>query len=145
MTDEIPRSLSPVLESNVPHRSQPVHKSPRGEEPTAVVAAAPTEKPDKSAYPDAGQSSQVEKAAAEDLIGDMQKLMQIVNRQLSFKVDEDTGRTVISVIDRETDELVRQIPAEAIVELQKRLAEIQDSGSSANISEIDGVLFSSRV
>jgi len=145
MTDEIPRSLSPVPEPSAANRSQPVHRSPRGEAPKAVQTAAPSEKTNKSAHPEGGQSSQVEKENAEHLASDMQQLARVINRQLSFKVDQDTGRTVISVIDRETDELVRQIPSEAIVELQKRMAEIQDSGSPADKSAIDGVLFSSRV
>jgi flagellar protein FlaG len=71
--------------------------------------------------------------------------VQSVHRQLSFKVDDGTGGTVIQVIDAETDQVLRQIPSEAIVALQRRLAEFQESSASADKLAVDGVLFSTRV
>lgn len=39
-----------------------------------------------------------------------------VGRDLNFEVDRESGYTVIKVIDRATEEVVRQIPAEEVVE-----------------------------
>ncbi len=39
-----------------------------------------------------------------------------VSRDLNFEVDRESGYTVIKVIDRATEEVVRQIPAEEVVE-----------------------------
>ena len=46
-----------------------------------------------------------------------------MQRQLQFSVDEESGKTVIKVIDTETEEIIRQIPPEIILEIQKRLGE----------------------
>ncbi|MFK8029907.1 MAG: flagellar protein FlaG [Gammaproteobacteria bacterium] len=39
-----------------------------------------------------------------------------MGRELKFEVDEDSGQTVVKVIDPETDEVVRQIPGEEVIE-----------------------------
>jgi flagellar protein FlaG len=46
-------------------------------------------------------------------------------QRLSFSVDEETGTTVINIIDNETDEVIRQIPPDEILHLKKRMGEIQ--------------------
>ncbi|MBD3258274.1 hypothetical protein GF377_07560 [candidate division GN15 bacterium] len=42
-------------------------------------------------------------------------------RDLSFSVDDDTGRTVVKVINSYTEEVVRQIPAEEILQIARRI------------------------
>jgi len=49
--------------------------------------------------------------------------VQQLNRSIRFSVDEGSGRTVIRVIDRETDELIRQIPPEDFLEIAESLKE----------------------
>ena len=44
-------------------------------------------------------------------------------RDLRFNVDDATGRTIIKVIDPETDEVIRQIPQEEVMELARFLKE----------------------
>ena len=45
--------------------------------------------------------------------------------RISFTKDDSTGEILIRVIDNETDEVLKQIPPEAIVELRKRLGDLQ--------------------
>jgi flagellar protein FlaG len=47
---------------------------------------------------------------------------QKTQRDLNFKVDEDSGKTVIKVYDRLSEQLVRQIPNEEALEMAKRLS-----------------------
>ena len=44
---------------------------------------------------------------------------------ISFSKDNSTGDIVIKIIDNKTDEVIKQIPPEAVVELRKRLSDIQ--------------------
>lgn len=44
-----------------------------------------------------------------------------VARNLRFSVDEDTGRTVVKVVDPSTDEVIRQIPSEEVLAIAKDL------------------------
>jgi flagellar protein FlaG len=55
-----------------------------------------------------------------ELVGELSDLVQAVRRELRFSVDEESGRTVIRVVDSETGELVRQIPPEEVVNLVGR-------------------------
>ena len=46
------------------------------------------------------------------------------NRTLQFSKDEDTGKTIIRVIDTETEEVIRQIPPEEFLKMVKRLNDV---------------------
>ena len=48
------------------------------------------------------------------------KGIDISRTHLSFVIDKDTGEKVINVIDNETGKVIRQIPADEILELKKR-------------------------
>ncbi len=57
-------------------------------------------------------------------------LLQAVNRNLQFKVDEDTSELVVKIVDSDSGELVRQIPSEEMLEFIKHLKEMEgDHGS----------------
>ncbi len=70
------------------------------------------------------------RAAKRNSPDDIQKLLEQISSQiqpesraLTFKVSEETNRVVVSVIDANTDELIRQIPAESIVRVAEALRE----------------------
>ncbi len=48
-----------------------------------------------------------------------------VAQNLQFSIDDDTGQTLIKVIDTTTDEVLRQIPSEEIVAIAKALDKLQ--------------------
>jgi len=80
----------------------------------------------------------VEQVQTDDLVANNVSFRQNIQRTLRFRVDDITGGTIISVIDRQTDETIRQIPSEEILVLSRRFTEInQQIGSTV------GVLFSS--
>jgi flagellar protein FlaG len=56
---------------------------------------------------------------------DISDYIQTVNRSLQISVDQDLGSTIITVLDKTTDEVVRQIPAEEAVALARFLAQQQ--------------------
>lgn len=73
-------------------------------------------------------------------IEEIQQFNQNIDRSLHFEVDEELGVTIVRVIDKETDELIRQFPPEELINLSRRLKELneQHSGSS-------GVLLQEKV
>jgi flagellar protein FlaG len=111
--------------------------------PQASNQAAPATDAAVGKPPNVGAKG-VPKAQVEDLAQGLQQLVQSVQRQLNFSVDKHTGSTVIKVIDSATEEVVRQIPSEEILTLQRRLAEIQEAGHSADASALEGMLFNSK-
>ncbi len=47
--------------------------------------------------------------------------MQNSQRSLRFRVDDPSGRTVITVVNATTDEVIRQIPSEEVLAIADRL------------------------
>lgn len=66
--------------------------------------------------------------AMQDAMRQLQDYAQNMKRNLDFRIDEESGRTVITVIDSETDEVVRQIPSEEILVIARHLAREQEGG-----------------
>jgi flagellar protein FlaG len=61
---------------------------------------------------------------AEDIEATVRRLNELMaerERSLSFHVDEASGRTVITVLDATTHEVVRQIPSEEVLALRRAL------------------------
>lgn len=52
-------------------------------------------------------------------------LLQVVNRNLQFTVDETTKELVVKVVDSESGELVRQIPSEEMLAFLQRMQELE--------------------
>jgi flagellar protein FlaG len=61
-----------------------------------------------------------------EAVQNLNDFVQKTRRELNFSVDEQTGRTVVKVIDHETKDIIRQIPAEEILEVARRVAEEND-------------------
>lgn len=80
--------------------------------------------PQPTTAAEATQAQQPAATSAEDVKRAAQKLetfMQSMNRYLEFRVDEDSGRTVVTVKDRNTGEILRQIPSEEVMRLAHNL------------------------
>jgi flagellar protein FlaG len=48
-----------------------------------------------------------------------------IKSELDFRVDEDTGKTVVRVVEKQTGTLIRQIPSEEMLEIAKALDRLQ--------------------
>ncbi len=57
--------------------------------------------------------------------------VQSSQRSLRFRVDDPSGRTVITVLDANTDEVIREIPSEEALRLAERLDRLDGSLVSA--------------
>jgi len=53
----------------------------------------------------------------QDFVGDL-------NRNIEFSVDEDSGRDVIKVIDKNTGDLLKQYPSEEVLTLVSKFSEM---------------------
>ena len=57
-----------------------------------------------------------------EAVGNLNDFVQRLTRTLQFSVDEESGRTVIKVVDSQTNQLIRQIPPEEVLVLARNLA-----------------------
>jgi flagellar protein FlaG len=53
--------------------------------------------------------------------GQIERFVRSSGRSLQFRVDEDSGRVVVSVRDADTGDLIRQIPSEAALRIARAL------------------------
>lgn len=61
------------------------------------------------------------KESVSDAVASLNEYAQTVQRDLQFKLDDSSGKTVITVLDRETDTVVRQIPDDVALRLAQDL------------------------
>ncbi|WP_281951140.1 flagellar protein FlaG [Nitrosophilus kaiyonis] len=57
-------------------------------------------------------------------IEDLNKKMSMLNSQLKIEIDEDTGIQVVKIIDKETKEVIRQLPPDVILKIAKYIDEV---------------------
>ncbi|MCK5335236.1 MAG: flagellar protein FlaG [Gammaproteobacteria bacterium] len=69
------------------------------------------------------KAQEVSAEKAQEVVEQLNNHAQTINRDLHFSVDDDSGRTVIRVINSETAELVRQIPSEEVLRLSETIRE----------------------
>ena len=54
-----------------------------------------------------------------------QEFVGSINSSLEFSVDEDTGTSVVKIVDKDTKELIRQIPSAEMLSIAKALDTIK--------------------
>ena len=71
------------------------------------------------------QSEAVKKEASreelDESVRDLNEHMQVIQRELHFSVDNDSGQTVIKVMDLATQQVIRQIPNEEALRAARSL------------------------
>ncbi|MFC3115499.1 flagellar protein FlaG [Cellvibrio fontiphilus] len=116
MSDMTKIAAAPVQVSPVPVLSQASgtkgQKTGNDLPPVAVGTAAPAA---ANVNPQAMQE-QVQAAVAQ-----MNEYIQSTQRDLNFSYDPESGETVVKVLDRETQEVIRQIPDEIFLRLAQQL------------------------
>lgn len=135
---DIPKAQSPNVNekaevSNVLASTETVNKLQAGN--TVNVQQQSIEEQDK-------EESQEEKTAKspeemEEVTAKLSDMMAMLRKGLTFKVDDSLGTQVVSVLDIDTGELIRQIPNEEALELAIKLHE--------KMAEMDGLLMSTEV
>ena len=67
------------------------------------------------------QSSAAQKI--EETVSDLNSFVQNVQRSIQFSVHDDTGRSVITVTDKESGDVIRTFPSEDVLAMAAYLAE----------------------
>jgi flagellar protein FlaG len=60
-----------------------------------------------------------------NVVADLNKVAQANAQGVRFSVDEDTGRTVVKVVDTQTDTVLRQIPSIEALKLWRSIEQMQ--------------------
>jgi len=90
-----------------------------------------------------GQESAVKAPSTPDIevteaVSSINDHVQPLNRDILFSVDDGTDRTIIRVLDTETQEVIREIPAKEVLALARYLRE------SASDEQADGLIIKAQ-
>ncbi|MBS0543659.1 MAG: flagellar protein FlaG [Proteobacteria bacterium] len=58
-------------------------------------------------------------------IDEVQKVITPVAQNLRFSIDQDTGETVVKVVDAQTDQVIRQMPSEEVLAMSKAIDKLK--------------------
>lgn len=108
-------------------RPQQAQPTTRAQEPRAVLQGREIAADGGLLPPSSVQDQANEAAKVEQAVSQVNEFVQNLNRDLQFTVDEDSGRTVIKVLDAETKEVIRQIPPEELLRIANHLVNVKDS------------------
>jgi len=102
-------------------------KMPAVDKVSAVAAVHPLPQDgkklpeDNTKHTETNTKTETGQGNIEQAVQRMNDHVQLVNRQLEFKIDEDSGRTVITVLDSDTQEIIRQIPDDEALRFAQKL------------------------
>ena len=77
---------------------------------------------DGQTLPPAGVQPVSGRAEVEQAVDRLNDYVQLIRRDLQFSVDDETGETIVKVVDSESGELIRQIPSEQALAISKAIA-----------------------
>lgn len=71
-----------------------------------------------------GAAAQViQETKLDEAVSRLNDFVQSTQRDLYFNYDDSLGKTVVTVVDRTTDEVIRKIPSEVALQLAEKLNE----------------------
>ncbi|WP_301102921.1 flagellar protein FlaG [Propionivibrio sp.] len=106
-------STSSPLQSS--HEASSVVREARAAAPSAPEKAAPPAKPVQAASTEQLQAA----------VKSVEEYIQPTNDALEFSLSDETGGIVVKIIDRDTKEVIRQIPSEEMIAIAKALDSIK--------------------
>ncbi len=124
--------------SGLSRGAPPLNTSKVGEKTDANDFAKVAKLDKEEAKEDKSVNDLVDKA-----VTSLNSSIQSVQRNLQFSVDKDLDRIIINVTDKETDEVVRQIPSEDVLDLARNLQDMVENRKSGSKGSNEGVFFSS--
>ncbi|NNN80996.1 flagellar protein FlaG [Vibrio sp. 11-4(1)] len=66
---------------------------------------------------------ELNKEEREKLVAQMNEFVTSINKGVAFRVDEESGRDVVTIYEAKTGDVIRQIPDEEMLVVLRRLAE----------------------
>jgi flagellar protein FlaG len=93
----------------------PQQPAPARSEPGST--AAPSARPAQPQQPDTRQLGTAVERINEQL--------RAAAQNIRFSIDEDTGKTIVRVVDSNSGELIRQIPSEEVLAVSRSLERLQ--------------------
>ena len=117
---------APLLATDVLAQAATLHSQPAGSQATQTAHAVQALNKTSVSQSSIAEQKVAEEPSAKqltDMAEQMDKFVGSFTHELKFRVDEDSGRNVVTVIDSKSGDTIRQIPTEELLDVIARLAE----------------------
>jgi len=115
--------------SNISSIGQPVQLSnSAGSKPGESMSSTgtiPAQSDSSSATAIANENAELTVHEVDQTVETLNQAMTLLQRGISFEIDRNMERTIIKVVDKETDELIKQIPSEDLLKIIEHMQEMQ--------------------
>lgn len=81
------------------------------------------------------EREELNKEERQRLVEQMNSFISSINKGLSFRVDEESGKDVVTIYEADTGDIIRQIPDEEMLEVLRRLREQTARYSSGLVNQ----------
>lgn len=71
------------------------------------------------------EQAEASRQQIEDAVKAVNEFVKPLNNSLQFNIDDDTGKTVVKVIDTSTEEVIRQFPSEEMLSIAKAIDQMK--------------------
>jgi flagellar protein FlaG len=93
-----------------------------------ATASAPTVQAQQPSSVQADDPAARDPTKPSELQAAVEKIQEFVSKaasDINFSIDEDSGRTVVKVIDRTTKDVIRQMPSQEMLDLAQAMDKLQ--------------------
>ncbi len=112
-----PQGVAAIADKAAPAPSKAAATQPEGELlPVKTPALTNTETQNSKEKPSLQEVIQISERLNESV--------QKIQRDINFTVDDSLGEVIVKVVDRETQETIRQIPSEEMINLSRSFEEV---------------------
>lgn len=103
---------------------------PEPQRPTSPANSSQTNRPAVSGNAEAEKANRPQESATpptdqqlQQALSDLQEVIAPLAHDLQFSIDDESGRTVVKIVDSATDEVVKQFPSEQALQMSKSVKE----------------------
>ncbi len=133
------------------------YPEPAGLRPSTLPkpeTVAPIARTENSTNPDTPKVQELptesnSRVEMDNAIRSLNESVQNIQRGIEFSIDEESGRSVVKVVDRESGEVIRQLPSEDALAVSRQIKEFvesrQHAGTDTNNPSDEALGFIMRV
>ena len=71
------------------------------------------------------EKTEASRQQLEEAVKAVNDFLQPINNALQFNIDDETGKTIVKVVDATTNELIRQFPSEEMLSIAKAIDQMK--------------------
>ncbi len=117
-------SINQIMESTT-NFIKPSVSTPTNTQRSQQATSAPSTQNVKPLPATSTDSEPVTDEKVQQAVDQIQNFTEKVAKNLKFSIDEDTGKTVVKLLDTQTQEVIRQFPTEEAISIARTLDKVQ--------------------